>query len=121
MITWVHEKLKKWAIWYLSPVGAIFPGGGTTIEQRILEGRGKLLPGVPKGSGRPGVLVDHDAYKLDVLIKTLPRRHQRVLKTFYLEGGSVERRARNLRLSERKFYLKIDLIHKHLEQLLLKE
>lgn len=114
----IHMKLKRWAEWYISPVGSIFPSSSGTIEQKIREGRGMILPGIPKGSGRPGVRVDHVASRVDRAVARLSRSHQRVVRVFYLGHGTVERRARSLGMDERKLYRKIDLIHKHLARLL---
>ena len=117
MILWVHERLKRWAVWYLSPVGPIFPGRSGTIEQKIREGRGQILPGIPKGSGVAGVLVDPQAAEMERLIARLPKGKQKLIRVFYLGTGTVERKARSLRMTERKFYLKIHLCHKHLAEM----
>lgn len=115
MIDSVHQQFLKWASWVLQPVPGVVPAGyGKNILQRIIEGKGSLLPGAPKGSGLPRLYVPAEALVVEEYIKTIHSRDARVVRIFYLSPyWTVEERAWRLKLPVRTVYDRLDRIHKH--------
>lgn len=90
------------------PVG----GPGQTIEARILEGKGELLPGRPKGGGVKRVEPDHLAWLTDQAVRQLTQREQQIIDVYYDDRLTVQEKSTKLRLKVRTMYYQIDRLQR---------
>ena len=91
------------------------------MTAKIVEGKGSILPGAPKGSGPIKVESDRVASYVDYFIRQyLDKSQRRLIKIYYLESWrSVEDRASKLRLPARTLYDHLHKIHELLAQKIL--
>lgn len=113
MIEEVHKKFLKWADYVRQPVGDPTPRGyGVNILQRIMEGKGSIMPGAPRGSGPKRLYIPPEALVVENFLKTLPRVDARLIRVFYLSPyWTVEKRAEKLKMPVRTLYERLDRIH----------
>lgn len=111
MIPIAHEKFRRWAVWVLAPIPYSNLGYGSNILARIREGKGRILPGAPKGSGPKTIERDQVAMEVDIFLRTCTKDEKRLIKTFYLsQGHTVEDRAKFLKIPVRTMYSRIERI-----------
>jgi hypothetical protein len=120
MIKNSHYKFLRWAVWMNSPLataGCCPAGYGSTITAKILEGKGTILPGPPKGSGPRVHDVDRVATAIDGFIcKQLDKTERRLIKVFYLtRNATATEKANKLRIAERTMFDHLHKIHVKLE------
>lgn len=121
MIQTSHIKFLRWAVWTNSPLanaGCCPVGYGGTVTARVVEGKGSILPGPPKGSGPRVHDVDRVASAVDTFISTkLDRAEKRLIKIFYLSREwSAADKANKLRMAERTMYDHLHSIHVKLDR-----
>lgn len=113
MIPASHQRLIRWSQWALTPTGAISLGVGQSIESKIAEGKGEILPGAPyTSSGR--VYIDLVAVRVERWMRTLRRSEKRLLHTFYLYPGVNEDKAKKLKMPIRTMYDRLHGLHEQL-------
>jgi hypothetical protein len=123
MIKKIDERLKKWAVWFSSPNRVITGTLGKSVEARIMEGKGKMLPsGTLRGTMIP-VWIGTQASDLECArthraIRKLGAKKQRFVRVVYLGRGTAEARAKGAKLSKKNYYRKIDLLHSDLDEIL---
>lgn len=110
MIPAAHDKFRRWAVWVLAPVPGINLGYGKNICQRIMEGKGQLLPGAPRGSGPVKIHTDPVASQVEGFIRTQCNREEKfLLKTFYLsQYWTVEQKAKACKCPVRTMYDRLE-------------
>lgn len=114
MIQSSHARLQRWAEWSLTPTGSISLGVGTSIESRIMEGKGQIMPGAPGGSsGR--VYIDLVAIKAERFLRTLRASERRLVRVFYLHPGVNQDKATKLGIPIRTMYDRLHGIHEQLD------
>lgn len=118
MIPESHSRLKRWAEWTQAGSGFINLGGGASIESKIMEGRGTILPGAPyTNSGRGRIYHDPIAIKVQAFVRTLSRKESRLIHIFYLWPVDIaSEKAAQLKLPVRTMYDKLHGIHIQLEE-----
>jgi len=109
MIDEAHGHFLRWASWVRAPVGGISLGYGPSILVKILEGKGRILPG---GGGGAGVGHDPMALQVQRFVDGLSRKDSTMVKTFYLDRTrTVEERAKKLKMPVRTLYDRLERIH----------
>lgn len=116
MIPESHSRLKRWAEWTQAGSGFISLGVGRSIESKIMEGKGEILPGAPyTNSGK--IYHDSVAVKTQTFIRTLGRQEKRLIHVFYLWPVDIAaEKAAQLKLPVRTMYDKLHGIHIQLEE-----
>ena len=110
-----HELFQRWAKDQRSYVQGFDLGYGGTVCARILDGKGTLLPGAPRGSGMRKTEVDAVAVKVEKFVSSLDGRERKIVKTYYCEFSlSVEEKAQRLQVGVRVMYHSIDRLQTRL-------
>jgi hypothetical protein len=110
MIESVDKDLRRWADWVLEPAAGTNLGYGGSVLQRIVEGRGQILPGAP--SRVVVVRVDMVAIGVEQWLTQLERSKKHTIKVFYLSTGLTnEEKAKKLKISRRGLYDRIHNLH----------
>lgn len=110
-----HELFQRWAKDQRSYVQGFDLGYGGTVCARILDGKGTLLPGAPRGSGMRKTEVDPVAVKIDKFVNGLDGREKKVIKTYYCEPAlNVDEKARRLQVGVRAMYHAIEKLQDRL-------
>lgn len=121
MIKNSHAHFLRWAVWMHSSTnqsGGMPIGYGGTITAKIVQGKGSILPGRPKGSGPVLGETDRVASDIDSFIcKQLDKSERKLVKIFYLSRDlSIEAKAQKLRLAERTLYDHLHQVHVKLDR-----
>lgn len=90
----------RWAAWKLRPKGY----WGRTVEDRIMEGRGELLP---TGGTYSGMSVDLIAIRVDRFVDSLTKRERNLMYVYYLSPGTMAQKRSLLGASNRWIYSKL--------------
>ena len=106
MIPEAHRKFKEWAAWEKQSVPATNLGYGVQVIARIMEGKGEILPGPPKGSGRKRADINPAMMRIHIFVARLPSRDKRVIMEVYCgkPGYTMEEKAARLRMATRTMY-----------------
>lgn len=111
-----NEYFRRWAAWTLQPDPTRFAGGGANILQRILDGKGELLPGAPRGSGVRRMWSDPAATRVEEFMRELKREDKRLMKVFYLTDYNTHDKADYLGLPTRTMYYRINSLQKRFKR-----
>ena len=106
-----HQAFQRWALWTLQPDPTAY-SGSTSILQRIEEGKGVIMPGAPRKSGRKRMWSDGVAVKVETFMGTLAKEEKQLLRVYYLSRYNVHDKARQLGLPTRTMYYRLGVIQK---------
>ena len=110
-----HAHFIRWANWTLQPVAPDSLGYGVSIESKIAEGMGEILPGRPRCGGPKLIDSDPIAIVVEQFLrgnKNVTRVERRFVRTYYLVRHlSVDEKAARLRMPVRTMYWTLDKIH----------
>lgn len=80
-------------------------GYGSSVLLRVMEGKGEILPGPPKGSGPKTIHIDPISMKVGKFVAQLKRADREFIKLYYLEDAyNIEEKAKMLRVQKRVIY-----------------
>ena len=83
-------------------------GYGGTVTGKIMDGKGEILPGAPKGSGPKAIHIDEVSMKVGQFVAKQRRTDKEFLKLYYLEDAyTVDEKAKMLRCSKRELYRRL--------------
>lgn len=106
-----NELFKRWAKYEALYVSGVSLGYGGTVTGRIMEGKGEILPGAPKGSGPKAIHVDLVASRVGDFVKTLSRSDRELVKLYYLnQVHTLEEKSTFLRVKVREIYRRLHKI-----------
>lgn len=116
MIPECHKRFQRWAEWTQSGSGTVDLGIGRNILDRVMEGKGQILPGAPyKNSGR--VYQDEVAVKVQTFTRTLRRSDLKLIQVFYLWPVDVASdKAAQLNIPVRTMYSRLHNVHRLLKE-----
>lgn len=113
MIVEIHEKLLRWARWEKQPdQGVLMMGYGTSVLAKVMDGRGEILPGAPRGSGPKKTYTDPVAVLVSSALKKLDKKDRKIVVGFYLSDGSARLKAERMGMPERTLYSRLNRIHR---------
>lgn len=115
MVPEAHVALQRWAEWSLAPTLHTNLGFGKSIEAKIQEGMGQILP----GSTNRGIYIDLQSSKVESWIGKQPKDTRRLIRVFYLGVGTSDDKAKVLGLATRTMYDRLHLAHIELARHLL--
>lgn len=109
LIEYPHKCFLRWAAVVLAPVPGVNLGYGKNILLKIVEGKGQIMPGAPRGSGVSKIHTDPMFHKVDKFLLGRSKEEGRLIRTFYLDQSiTVARKAEKLGLPTRTMYSHIE-------------
>lgn len=119
MIEHAHDIFRRWAAYVLAPVPGHNLGYGKSTLLKIMEGKGSILPGAPRGSGLPRIHTDAMAQKVEAFLKGVSKGERLLIRTFYLDQvHSVKWKAGRLGLPVRTMYYQLEQVQRKLSDYL---
>jgi DNA-directed RNA polymerase specialized sigma24 family protein len=110
VIPWVHQLLIDWAVWVRQQDHSS-GGYGKLVIAKVVEGKGEILPSARFVPSKDIGEIDQHMLGVERLISHLSKSNRKLVKVVYLTSGSMEEKAKYLRIDRRTLYGRLHRIH----------